>query len=342
MIKIGINGFNEISKLIIYYTIKKKNIKVICINCNININKIINILNYDIIYNKNLIFSIKKYNNKIIINNNYIINIINIKNIKNIKWNKYEIKYLIETNNKKKYLKKKNLLKHIKYGKVKKVILTNYAIDKKIPIFIIGINHKLITNKHKIFSISSSTVNCLIPLLKIIHREFNIIETLITNIKSINNYLLNKNFFKKIKYNNIYYKLLYNLIPCYEINKYLNNDIIKIIPELNNKINNITFINNNYNLLSLVDLNIKIKNKINYKKLKKILKFYSENELSGILDYNNKKKLLINYLYNKNLSIFDSKLSLILKKNFLKIISWYNNIAYINKLLDLIKYIDNI
>ncbi|WGH27042.1 MAG: type I glyceraldehyde-3-phosphate dehydrogenase [Candidatus Shikimatogenerans bostrichidophilus] len=341
MIKIGINGFNRISKIILYYAIKRKNIEIVSININnfdnIDIDKIIYMIKYDSLYNKEFNkLNIIKYKNNIIINNKNFIKITNIKNIKDLKWKKLKAKYIIETNNKNKYLYKKNLLNHIKVG-AKKVILTNYSKDKKIPIFIIGVNHKLIKKKHNIFSISTSTINCLAPILKILHRELKIKELLITNINSLNN---DKNILKLDKYyNNYFYRSsLYNIIP--NINNYLNKDIIKIIPELKNKINNISFIVPILGV-SLVDLNIKIKKNISFDNLKKIFKFYSKNEFSGILGYNNKELVSIDFLYNKNLSIFDSKLSLMLNKKFFKIISWYNNeIAYSNKLLDLIEYIE--
>ncbi|WGH26014.1 MAG: hypothetical protein NHF93_00680 [Candidatus Shikimatogenerans bostrichidophilus] len=308
MIRIGINGINKIIIMIIYFSLKRKNIKIININYLNNINNLIKELNNDNIYKLYII----KYNNKtIIINNKYKIKITNKKDIKKLKWKKYKIKYIIETNNNS--LLKKDLYKHIKAG-AKKVILLNNIKHKDIPIFILGINHNLLKKKYKIISSPYYVFYCLIPILKIIHREFGIIKTFITNIEE-----------EDIKINNNNnYKLINN-----------------IIPELKNKIKWINiYIPNNNRSINFIDLIIKIKKYTNYENIKNIIKYYSKNEFSGILGYFNKKKK-INFLYDSRISILDIKNSFMLDNNLIKIISWYNyKISYTNKILDLIEYME--
>ncbi|WGH26543.1 MAG: type I glyceraldehyde-3-phosphate dehydrogenase [Candidatus Shikimatogenerans bostrichidophilus] len=334
MIKIGINGFNRIVKMIIYLTIKNENdnIRIVGINIKkfINIDYLIYILKYDSIHKLPKI-NIIKNNNNIIINNKHIIRITNKK--KNFKWDEINAKYIIETEKE----NENNLFNHIKSG-AKKVIFTYYPKNKKIPIFILGLNHKLINKDNNIISSSSSTINCLAIILKVLHKEFIINECLATNIKSLNNELTIIDDFNFKKKNIIKCRsFLYNIIP---IKNKFKKKINLIIPELKNKIKGLDLIVPNINS-SLIDLNVKINKSSSYKDIKNIIKFYSKNELSGILGYNKKKLVSSDFLNDIRISIFDSKRSIMLNKKFFKIISWYNNEkSYSKKLIDLIKYIE--
>ncbi|MDH3004456.1 MAG: hypothetical protein NHG08_00505 [Candidatus Shikimatogenerans sp. JK-2022] len=319
MINIGINGFNKLSKIIILNIIKNnkyKNINIIIININnfkINLNYLKKKIKYNNIYNFLKIIIIKnKKNNELIINNKLIIKIINEKNINNINWNKYKIKYIIDI------LYNINPKIYIKYG-IKKVILIN-NFNNKFPSFVFGINHNNLKNKYNIINYPSNTTNCVLPILKIFDREYEIKKCYLTILKS--------NFNNKICY--------------YPKKTKIYKEIIKILPNFKKKIRDITLNIPLYVKLSLIDLNIILKKNITYKKIKNLIKFNSKNEFSGIIKYYNKKIIYNNILYNKNICIYDSKFSIILKKNFLKLICWYNNyIGYINKLLDFIIYIDN-
>ncbi|MDH3004271.1 MAG: hypothetical protein NHG00_00455 [Candidatus Shikimatogenerans sp. JK-2022] len=316
MIKIGINGFNIISKMIIYNILKKYkiyNIKIVAININndnINIDNLIYMLKYDNIYKLSKIIIIKDViNNKIIINNKLSIKILNVKNIN---WKLYNIKYLIDT------IYTNNPYIHIKNG-AEKTILTYY--NDKYPTYVLGVNHNKISKKNNIISYASNTTNCITPILKILHREYIIKEGFITIIKS--NYDNNNNNFKLNK--DKYYKEIYRVLP--DINKLIK-DITIYLP-----------ININ---ISLIDLTIKFKKKTTYEKIKKKIKFYSKNEFTGIVKYSNKEILYTDILYNKNISIFDAQSGSMLNKKYFKIISWYNNvIGYTNKIIDLIIYMEN-
>ncbi|MDH3004850.1 MAG: hypothetical protein NHG09_00075 [Candidatus Shikimatogenerans sp. JK-2022] len=313
MIKIGLNGFNRISKIIINNFFKNKKINLVVINLNnnnINIDNFIKILKYDTIYTKKKIFSIKKNKEEIKINNKYKIKIINEKNLKKVNWKKYKVKYIIETK------KKIDPNIHIKQG-ASKVILTKKP-KKKYPLLVIGENMDKINKKNNIYYFSSIYINCLIPILKILHREYKILECYGTFLeKSI-----------------IYRKKINNLIP---FKNKIYKEIIQIIPDIKN-LKFLNFLVPKINL-SVLDLNLKFKKKTNYKKIKKIIKYNSKNEYSGILKYYNKTRYK-KILYNKNICIFDSKLGFMINKNTVKIICRYNEIGYINKIIDIILYIE--
>ncbi|WGH25648.1 MAG: type I glyceraldehyde-3-phosphate dehydrogenase [Candidatus Shikimatogenerans bostrichidophilus] len=331
MIKIGINGFNRIGKMIFYSAIKNKNIKIVAIN-KINIKDLIYILKYDSIHKLpklNIIID-KKYNN-IIVNNKHIIRITNEND--NLDWKSVDAKYIIETTGN--FIDEKSLLNHIKYG-AKKVIITYPPKDENIPIFVIGVNHKLINKYNNIIYYASSTTNCLSPILKILHREFEIIECLITIINSNYN---DFNIIDDINKNYILGRsILCNIIPY---KKKIYKEIYKIIPEIKGKIKDISYLVPNINNVSIVDLTIRIKKSTNYDNIKKIIKFYSKNELSGILGYINNDIVSTDILDDTRISIFDAKAGIMLNPNFFKIICWYDNeIGYSNKIINFIEYIE--
>ncbi|BDT61593.1 MAG: hypothetical protein RDO_1210 [Flavobacteriales endosymbiont of Rhyzopertha dominica] len=325
MIKIGINGFNKITKKIIFLMIKYNNINIVGINLNnnININNFIYILKYNLLKKFNNIKIIKIKNN-IIINKKYNIRITNHNNIKKIKWYKINVKYIIETNNNLNY---KYLFNHIKYGKVKNVILTTSNIIKKIPIILLGINHKLLTNKYKIISYSTSFINCIIPILKILHRKFIIKNCFITNIKSLKIF---NNYFKKYNFSFI--------LKNTNISKQINN----IYSEFKNKIYSNTIIIPN-SKIPLINFKIEFKKKIkNSNKIINIIKYNSKNEFSGILGYINKNIIYNNIIDDNNVSIIDINSIKLLNNKYLNITSYYkNDNAYCKKIIDFIKYIDN-
>ncbi|WGH25283.1 MAG: type I glyceraldehyde-3-phosphate dehydrogenase [Candidatus Shikimatogenerans bostrichidophilus] len=323
MINIGINGFNIISKMIIYNIIKKKdkNINIVAINIaneKINIDKFIYILKYDNIYKLSKIIIIKDIKkDKIIINNKFIIKIINENNINNLNWKKYKAKYIIETT----YTLNPNI--HIKNG-ANKVILTYPNFDY--PIYVFGVNHSNLKKENNIISYASNTTNCLSPILKILHREYKVLECFITILQ-------NSNFSE--------YDIINNYLNIIPYKSKVNKEIYKVLPEMYKKIKDITFKIPNYIYVSVVDLTIRFKKSTNYEKIKKIIKFYSKNELTGILKYINKDIIYTDILYNKMISIFDAKSSIMLNNNFFKLICWYNNvIGYSNKIIDFIIYIE--
>ncbi|WGH24920.1 MAG: hypothetical protein NHG14_00650 [Candidatus Shikimatogenerans bostrichidophilus] len=316
MINLGINGFNNTIKMIIYNIIKRSNynINIKVINTiDKTIDDLIEKLQYDNIYKLSKYIILKDIkNNKIIINNKYKIKIINFNN--NINWKLYKADYIIDI------MKTNNPDIHLKFGAKKVIYLNNF--DKDYPLYVFGVNHNKINKNDKIFYYATNTTTSITPFLKILHREYKILEAYITILKKINNY-------KKV--------LVLNK------KKYLE-EIFKILPEMKNIIKDIT-INIPINIdISLLDFTIKIKKKISYENLKKKIKFYTLNEFAGILKYNsNKKFYYTNLLYDKTLTIFDSNYSMILNNNFLKIICWYNNIiGYSNKILDFIVYLNRI
>ncbi len=328
-IRIGINGFGRIGRLVFRNSQYKKNIKIVAINDLVNINYIAYMLKYDSIHGRfngkiNIIDS-----NTLLVNDNKIY-ITSFNKPNDIPWNKFNIDIVIESTG-------KFLTKDLSYGHIlsgaKYVVLTSSSKDD-IPMFVMGINHHNY-NGQNIVSNSSCTVNCAAPIIKVIHDNFDITEAFITDIhastsvqKVVDKFSL-KNF-------RIGRSILGNIIP------YSNNiayNLENIIPDLKNKITGISFtvpVNN----VSVVDITAKLNSDVTYKKICSCIEEASKSYLRGILGITYDDVVSSDFNGEKLVSIFDAKSTLILNNKFIKLISWYDNeTAYSEKVLDLASYI---
>ncbi len=325
-IRVGINGFSKIGRLIFYNSQYRKNIKVVVINDLIDINDVIRLLKVDFINDKKFNNSIKIIDNNLFINNNKIY-FTSYSKPNDIKWSKFNVDIVIESTG-------LFLTKNLSYGHIlsgaKYVIMTSLPNDDT-PIFVMGINNHNY-NGQNIISNASPIINCLAPIVKVINDNFEITESFITNIYSS---IYNKKITSNHSLKNLYtYK---SIVPVFDKSiNFLN----YIIPDLKNKIIGmslkISFLN-----ISLIDFTAKLNSNVTYDEICSCMEEASKTYLRGILGVIYDNNLIFNNLYNKKLvSIFDAKSVLILNNNFIKFISWYNNeIAYSEKILDLLSYI---
>ncbi len=327
-IRIGINGFGRIGRLIFRNSQYRKNIKIVAINDLLKINYIAYMLKYDSIYGK--------FNSKIDFKNDYLlidnnkIYITSFDKPKNIPWNKFNVDIVIESTG-------VFITKDLSYGHIlsgaKYVVITNSSKDD-IPMFVMGINHYNY-NGQNIVSSTSSTTNCLATILKVINDNFGIIESFITIIRSfISNQKIVNNFSVKNWRNNR--SIFNNIIPSFTNSI---NNINYIIPDLKEKIKGIVFkvpVSN----ASLIDLNIKLNSNVTYDKICSCIYEASNSYLRDILGITYDDVVSSDFNNEKLISIFDAKSTLLLNNNFVKLVVWYNNeIAYSEKVLDLASYI---
>ncbi|WP_212113204.1 type I glyceraldehyde-3-phosphate dehydrogenase [Candidatus Shikimatogenerans silvanidophilus] len=329
-IKIGINGFGRIGKLVFKAAFFNKKIEVVAINDLMDINYIAYMIKYDSVH-KNKFKEIKIEDNNLILNGKKI-KILSKKNPSDINWKKLDIECVVESTGL--FLTKEQASKHLcdGYG-TKKVVISAPPKDDSIPMFVMGVNNKNYNNQ-KIVSTASCTTNCLAPLIKVIHDNFVLIEGLMTTIHastatqkvvdgpSIRDWRAGRSS-------------LVNIIPS---STGAAKAVGKIIPELNGKITGMAFRVPVVNV-SVVDVTVRIKNKTNYSYIVKCIKKYSKNELKGILDYTNEEVVSTDFSGNKNTCIFDINASIMLNPYFFKLIAWYDNeTAYSYKLVNFIEY----
>ncbi len=330
-IRIGINGFGRIGRSVFRSAQGKKNISIVAINDLIDINCLAYKLKYDSIYGRFLgNINIKK--NVLIVNDNNI-NVTSFEKPIDIPWKKFNVDIVIESTGL--FLTKDLSYNHILSG-AKYVVITNLPKDNNIPIFIIGVNH-YDYNGQNIVSNASNTINCLTPIIKVINDNFGILEAFITNIYASSFFCEKNNYINFLKNYNNKRNIFNNIIPL--LNNF-SSSIDYIIPELKGKINGITFRVPTYNV-SVIDLVIKLDtNNITYNDINNTIKEASNSYLSGVLGLTNDDVVSSDFNGNKLISIFDSKSTIILNNNFIKLISWYDNeTGYSAKVLDLASYI---
>ncbi|WP_343192408.1 type I glyceraldehyde-3-phosphate dehydrogenase [Buchnera aphidicola (Taiwanaphis decaspermi)] len=327
-IRIGINGFGRIGRILFRLAQNRSDIKVVAINDLMDIDYISYMLKFDSthgVFNKNI--EIK--NNKLIINKKKI-TITSEKDPIKIKWKKLKVDIVIESTGL--FLDYDNAYKHILAG-AKKVIITGPSKDG-IPMFVKGVNFDKY-NGEKIISNASCTTNCLAPLVKIIHEEFEVIEGLMTTIHATTatQKTVDSPSYKDWRGGR---GVLQNIIPSSTGAALA---VGKVIPELNGKLTGISFRVPIANV-SVVDLTVRIKKNVTYKKICNTIKYYSKNKMKNIMGYVDSDVVSSDFNGNQLTSIFDEKAGLSLNNNFFKLISWYDNeTGYSSKVLDLVQHI---
>ncbi|WWP00293.1 MAG: type I glyceraldehyde-3-phosphate dehydrogenase [Candidatus Dasytiphilus stammeri] len=329
-IKIGINGFGRIGRMIFRAAQKRKNIKIVAINDLLKIDHLAYILKYDSTHG---IFQGTidiKHGNLIV--NKQVIQVTSEPNPLNLKWNDMEVEIVAEATGR--FLTKEYASKHLLAG-AKKVVLTAPSKDNT-DMFVMGVNHHCYKGQN-IVSNASCTTNCLAPIVKILHENFEIIEGMMTTIHALTatqkivDGICSKDW-------RLGRSGLQNIIPS---STGAANSISKIIPSLKGKLTGMAFrvpVSN----VSVIDLTVRLKKSVNYEEICTRMKEASETNLQGILGYNQNKLVSSDFYGESFTSIFDADAGMALNNNFFKIISWYDNeIGYSEKLLDLITLISN-
>lgn len=327
-IKIGINGFGRIGKLIFNIASSTKDIEVVAINDIIQPDYLIYMLKYDSIhgkYNKNIEL---KSNNLIIDKKN--IRISSEKNPIKLKWDEVDAEYIIDSTGI--FLSREECLLHLKAG-AKKVIISAPPKDD-IPMFVMGVNHKSLKKDQNIVSTASCTTNCLAPLAMVINNYFGIVNGLMTTIHSITATQKVVDGISERDWRGGRSALV-NIIPS---STGAAKSVGKVIPELNGKLTGISFRVPTINV-SVVDLTVSLKKSTTYNEIKNIIKSESQKKLKNILGYTEDPVVSTDFLRDIRTSIFDANASIMLNPNFVKLISWYDNeFAYSYKVVDFVRY----
>lgn len=327
-IRIAINGFGRIGRVVFRQSQFRSNIEVIAINDLLSTEYIAYMLKYDSIHGK-FNGDITVDNKSIIVNNNRIYTF-SEKNPKNLMWKKLKIDVVVESTGI--FLTKDMAYAHILAG-AKKVVMTGPSKDDT-PMFVRGANFNKYNNEN-IVSNASCTTNCLAPLAKIINDEFEILEGLMTTVHATTA--------TQKTVDGISIKdwrggrcALQNIIPA---TTGAANAVGKVLPELSGKLTGIAFRIPTANV-SVVDLTVRYKKTATYQEICKIIKKASETKMKGVLGYTEDAVVSTDFNGSELTSIFDATAGLSLNNNFVKLISWYDNeTGYSSKVLDLISMI---
>ncbi|WP_370899604.1 type I glyceraldehyde-3-phosphate dehydrogenase [Chryseobacterium gossypii] len=325
-IKVGINGFGRIGRLVFRAMTERDNIEVVGINDLINAEYMAYMLKYDSVHG---IFpgEVSVEGNDLVVNGKRI-RVTAEKDPNNLKWNEVGADYIVESTGL--FLSKDAAQAHINAG-AKKVILSAPSKDDT-PMFVMGVNHKELTDDIKILSNASCTTNCLAPLAKVIHDKFGIVEGLMTTVhattatqKTVDGPSMKDWRGGRAALNNI--------IPS---STGAAKAVGKVIPSLNGKLTGMSFRVPTVDV-SVVDLTVRLEKATSYDEICAAIKEASEGELKGILGYTEDAVVSQDFVGDKRTSIFDKDAGIMLSPNFVKLVSWYDNeMGYSNKLVDML------
>ena len=326
-IKIGINGFGRIGRMVLRASLERDDVDVVAINDLLNIDHLAYLLKYDSVHGK-CRADISVHNNNLIINGNEVF-VSAERDPKNISWDSKNVDVVAECTGI--FTTLETAQYHIDGGAPKVVIS---APSKDAPMYVMGVNHNDLNKNDSIISNASCTTNCLAPLTKVLNDSFGIEEALMTTVHAVTATQFTVDGPSKKDYRGGRSSLL-NIIPA---STGAAKAVTKVIPSLEGKITGMAFRVPTANV-SVVDLTVKLSKETSYEEVMKTKKKASESELHNILGYTEEAVVSQDFIGDSRTSIVDAKAGIQLNSMFYKIISWYDNEAgYSNKLLDLAKH----
>jgi glyceraldehyde 3-phosphate dehydrogenase len=327
-IKVGINGFGRIGRLVFRASVNNPNIEVVAINDLIDADYMAYMLRYDSVHGR-FTGDVKVEDGHLVVNGKKI-RVTAEKDPANLKWNEVGAEYIVESTGL--FLTREKAEKHLQAG-AKKVVMSAPSKDAT-PMFVMGVNHDKIDSSLDIVSNASCTTNCLAPIAKVLHDKFGIIEGLMTTVhattatqKTVDGPSMKD--WRGGRAANI------NVIPS---STGAAKAVGKVIPELNGKLTGMAFRIPTANV-SVVDLTCRLEKPASYDAIKAAMKEASEGAMKGFLGYTEDSVVSTDFIGDSHSSIFDAGAGISLNDNFVKVVSWYDNEwGYSCRVLDLIQH----
>lgn len=330
--KIGINGFGRIGRLVFRAAINNPQVEIVGINDLIEVDYMAYMLKYDSTHGR-FNGEVKVENGSLVVNGKTI-RVTAEKNPENLKWNEVGAEYVVESTGL--FLDQTSAAGHIKAG-AKRVVMSAPAKDDT-PTFVMGVNHLKYNADMTIVSNASCTTNCLAPIAKVLHDNFGIVEGLMTTVHAVTatQKTVDGPSAKDWRGGRGAYQ---NIIPS---STGAAKAVGLVIPELKGKLTGMSFRVPTPDV-SVVDLTCRLDKGASYDTIKAAMKKASENEMKGILGYTEDEVVSNDFLGDARTSIFDAKAGISLNDNFVKVVSWYDNEwGYSNKVVDLICHMDTV
>ncbi|MDD4490784.1 MAG: type I glyceraldehyde-3-phosphate dehydrogenase [Paludibacter sp.] len=332
MIKVGINGFGRIGRLVFRAAQERNDIQIVAVNDPfLDLDYLIYMLQYDTVHGR-FNGSAENKNGKLIVNGKEVAFFAEMDPA-NIKWGAVGADYVVESTGVFTTIDKAKA--HIAGG-AKKVIISAPSADA--PMFVCGVNLDAYKADMDIVSNASCTTNCLAPIAKVVNDKFGIVEGLMTTVHAATNTQKTVDAPSKKDWRGGR-SILGNIIPS---STGAAKAVGKVIPALNGKLTGMAFRVPTADV-SVVDLTVRLEKSATYDEIKAAMKAASENEMKGILGYTEDSVVSTDFTTDSRTSIFDAGAGIALNGNFVKLVSWYDNEwGYSNKCLDLIAYMDTV
>lgn len=331
-IKVGINGFGRIGRLVFRVAADMPEVEVVAINDLIDVDYIAYMLKYDSTHGRfNGTVEVKDGN---LVVNGSTVRVTSETNPANLKWGDVGADYVVESTGI--FLTKEKAQGHIDAG-AKKVIMSAPSKDDT-PMFVMGVNHKKYTSDMNFVSNASCTTNCLAPIAKVMNDKFGIVEGLMTTIHATTatQKTVDGPSMKDWRGGR---GAGQNIIPS---STGAAKAVGKVIPELNGKLTGMAFRVPTPNV-SVVDLTCRLEKGASYEDICAAMKEASEGEMKDILGYTEESVVSNDFMGELCTSVFDAGAGIGLNDNFVKVVSWYDNeMGYSRKVVELLIHMNTV
>jgi glyceraldehyde 3-phosphate dehydrogenase len=332
-IKVGINGFGRIGRLVFRAGIDREDIEFLGINDpGMTPDYMAYMLKYDTMHGQ-FTGTIEYDEESITVNGKKIMVYAKFKP-EEIPWGELGVEYVVESTGL--FLTKEKAQGHLDAG-AKKVVMSAPSKDDT-PMFVMGVNNTTYDTSMNFVSNASCTTNCLAPIAKVLHDNFGITEGLMTTVHSTTATQKTVDGPSKKDWRGGR-AAAGNIIPS---STGAAKAVGKVIPSLNGKLTGMSMRVPTLDV-SVVDLTVNLAKPATYDEICAAMKKASEGELKGILGYTEDAVVSSDFLGDTHTSIFDAGAGIALTDTFVKVVSWYDNeIGYSNKVLDLITYMSSV
>ena len=330
-VKLGINGFGRIGRIVFRETYNRDNVEVVAINDLLDVDHLAYLLKYDSVHGRfNGKVEVKE--GKLYVNDKHI-RVTAEKDPAVIQWDAVGVDVVAECTGI--FTTVDSAQAHIKGGG-KKVIISAPSADA--PMFVMGVNHNEVKPTDLIVSNASCTTNCLAPLAKVINDHFGIVEGLMTTVHASTSTQMVADGPSRKDWRGGRAASV-NIIPS---STGAAKAVGKVIPSLNGKLTGMSFRVPTVDV-SVVDLTVKLAKETTYEEIMAVLKNASENEMKGILGFTEDDVVSQDFVGDSRTSIVDAKAGIGLTSTFFKLVSWYDNeYGYSSKSIDLSVHIANL
>ena len=327
-IKVAINGFGRIGRLMLRAACERDDMEVVAINDLLDVDYMAYMLKYDTMHGR--------FQGNIEVVDGHLV--VNGKSIRvscepkpsALNWGEVNVDVVADATGL--FMTDEKARQHIHAG-AKKVVLTGPSKDST-PMYVMGVNDSTYAGQD-IVSNASCTTNCLAPLAKIINDNFGIVEGLMTTVHSITATQNTVDGPSRKDWRGGR-AASQNIIPS---STGAAKAVAKVIPELNGKLTGMAFRVPTANV-SVVDLTVRLAKAASYEKICATIKAASEGELKGIVGYSDEALVSSDLMSDHHTCVFDAKAGIALNDNFVKLVAWYDNeMGYSHKVLDLIAHI---
>ena len=330
-IRIGINGFGRIGRLVFRSAMKQDDVTIVGINDLLDIEHLAYLLKYDSVHGK--------YDGTVEINGNnlvvdgHAVRISAERDPSAIGWGTMNTDVVAECTGIFTTLEKAHA--HIDGG-AKKVVISAPSADA--PMFVMGVNHNEAVASQTIVSNASCTTNCLAPVAKVLNDNFGIAEGLMTTVHATTATQFTVDGPSKKDFRGGRSALI-NIMPA---STGAAKAVTKVIPSLVGKLTGMAFRVPTANV-SVVDLTVRLEKDTSYEEIKSVMKKHADADMKNILGYTEEGVVSQDFVGDVRTSIFDAGAGMELNPRFFKIISWYDNeCGYSNKLIDLAKHVNQL